>query len=150
MSGGFNVRVYGIYIHQDKYILLSDEKYGEFYFTKFPGGGLEFGEGTVDGLIREFKEELNWDIEVLQHFYTTDFFQESKFSKGNQVISIYYLVQPKHEINIPISEKVSILDATLFETEAARLLPIEELKTDVLDLPIDKHVVRLLLNSLQS
>lgn len=150
MSGGFNVRVYGIYIHQNKYILLSDEKYGDFYFTKFPGGGLEFGEGTIDGLIREFKEEMNWDIEVIQHFYTTDFFQESKFSKGNQVISIYYLVRPKHEIDVPISNTVMHLNSSAFETECPRLLPIDELQESTMNLPIDKHVVRMLLNSLQS
>ena len=52
----FNVRVYGIYITPQQQILLSDERIGDFCFTKFPGGGLEFGEGLHEALIREWKE----------------------------------------------------------------------------------------------
>jgi len=28
-------------------------------FSKFPGGGLEYGEGLIEGLKREFVEECN-------------------------------------------------------------------------------------------
>ena len=68
------VRVYGIWINDDSQILLSDEYYDGAYFTKFPGGGLELGEGVLDCLKREWKEELGVEIENIRHFYTTDFF----------------------------------------------------------------------------
>jgi len=85
----FNIRVYGIWINDKQEILVSDERIGDFKFTKFPGGGLEFGEGIKDCLIREWKEELNIDIEVGNHIYTTDYFQLSAFDQTSQIISIY-------------------------------------------------------------
>ena len=51
----FNIRVYGIWIDEDDKVLLSDEFFRDTYMTKFPGGGLELGEGTIDGLKREWR-----------------------------------------------------------------------------------------------
>ncbi|HMZ45647.1 MAG TPA: NUDIX domain-containing protein, partial [Chitinophagaceae bacterium] len=88
----FNIRVYGILKDDNNNVLLSDEYIYGNYFTKFPGGGLEFGEGTRECLIREFKEETGLDIIVGKHIYTTDFFQISAFNNKDQIISIYYYV----------------------------------------------------------
>ena len=41
----FNIRVYGILINDKKQVLVSDEFIRGGYYTKFPGGGLELGEG---------------------------------------------------------------------------------------------------------
>ena len=89
----FNVRVYGIWIHEGK-LLVNEELIRGQKVIKFPGGGLDLGEGIIDCLVREWKEELDIDIAVLEHFYTTDFFQHSAFD-NSQVISIYYLVAGK-------------------------------------------------------
>src|SRR3954471_3109968 len=86
----FNIRVYGILIGENKQVLVSDEFIRGDYFTKFPGGGLEFGEGTRDCLKREFKEETGLAITVGEHIYTTDYYQVSAFNKKDQIISIYY------------------------------------------------------------
>src|SRR5205814_1486561 len=99
----FNVRVYGILIHNES-ILVADEYIAGRYITKLPGGGLEFGEGTIDCLIREFKEEMDIEIEVYKHFYTTDFFQPSAFKKNQQVISIYYQVKTASPEAIVVSK----------------------------------------------
>src|SRR5438067_57377 len=88
----FNVRVYGILIKEESVLITDECVYGQL-ITKFPGGGLQFGEGLIDCLKREFREELEMDIEVANHFYTTDFFQSSAFNEKQQVISIYYLVK---------------------------------------------------------
>ena len=53
----FNIRVYGILVNDQDQVLVADEYIRGGYYTKFPGGGLEFGEGTRDWLKREFKEE---------------------------------------------------------------------------------------------
>ena len=62
---------------------------GEEVF-KFPGGGLEYGEGLIDGLSREFEEEMGQKIYNVKHYYTTDFFQRSSFKYTDQLLSIYY------------------------------------------------------------
>ena len=54
----FNIRVYGILINDNKQVLVADEYIRGGMYTKFPGGGLEFGEGTRDCLKRELKEEV--------------------------------------------------------------------------------------------
>src|SRR5476651_2467235 len=87
----FNVRVYGLLINERNEILLSDEQEYGYRFIKFPGGGLEYGEGLIDGLKREFMEECNAEVEILSHFYTTDFFVKSAFN-DSQVLSVYYIV----------------------------------------------------------
>jgi ADP-ribose pyrophosphatase YjhB (NUDIX family) len=78
-------------------ILVVHEQINDFKFTKFPGGGLEYGEGLLDCLIREFDEETGLDIDVIEHFYTTDFFQSSAFKPNDQLISVYYKVAAKND-----------------------------------------------------
>lgn len=125
----FNIRVYGICISDDR-VLVNEELIRGKYITKFPGGGLDWGEGTIDCLIREWKEELDLDITVLDHFYTTDFFQHSAYD-DSQVISIYYLVRVRA---IP-AEIVNLV-----EHERTFWLPLSQITEDTFSLPIDRKV----------
>jgi 8-oxo-dGTP pyrophosphatase MutT (NUDIX family) len=133
----FNLRVYGLVINDKKEILLSDEfRFGHF-FTKFPGGGVEAGEGILDALKREFIEELNLVIEDATPFYFNDFYQESAFRKEDQVVSFYYIVQCEtskikvESYAIPFQE----------ETEKQRWISVAALSVNDLTFPIDKVVV---------
>ncbi len=111
MEKRFNIRVYGIWIHNDK-LLVNEELIRNQMVIKLPGGGLDWGEGTIDCLKREWKEELGLDIEVSGHFYTTDFFQASAFD-NSQVISIYYLVRgdvPETFVNLVSNERTYWID----------------------------------------
>ena len=101
----FNIRVYGILSEPERGVLVSDEFIRGGYYTKFPGGGLEFGEGTRDCLKREFMEEMNLPVLVKEHLYTTDFFQMSAFNPEHQIISIYYFVQALEPITVPLRQK---------------------------------------------
>ena len=101
----FNVRVYGLLLDSQNRLLVSDEYIKGEFFTKLPGGGLEFGEGTRDGLAREFMEETGITVTVGAHLYTTDFFQISAFNKKDQIISIYYMVSSTESDKIKTSEK---------------------------------------------
>lgn len=125
----FNVRVYGLCI-RDGQLLISEELIKGRRVIKLPGGGLEFGEGTIDCLIREFREELELDIEVLEHFYTTDFFVPSAFDPS-QVISIYYLVAAADG-----SEPLNTNPAE----ERSYWLPLAEVEAATFTLPIDRKV----------
>lgn len=138
----FNVRVYGL-LQYDNKILLADEFIKGMEITKFPGGGLEFGEGTIDCLKREFLEELNQPIEDIRHFYTTDFFQVSAFNPKHQIISIYYLVKPSKTIQFKTKNKIFDFDVRKNNACAFRWVHEKELSADMLTLPIDKMVANL-------
>lgn len=147
----FNLRVYGILINEHNQLLVTDELIRGARFTKFPGGGLEFGEGTRDCLRREFLEEMNLKVAVLEHLYTTDFYQESAFRPGDQIISIYYRVRALEPIAVRMSTTPFDFDADQLklytergETESFRFIDWEDVSEDSVTLPIDKVVVRML------
>lgn len=136
----FNVRVYMILEHEGS-ILLSDEFILGKAYTKFPGGGLEYGEGLVEGLKREAIEELGQDIEVLDHLYTTDFFQRSGFRKSDQLIAVYFSARLKALPQFNVSEKRFDFDPSKLDTEVFRWVALSELHPEMMSFPIDKHVV---------
>lgn len=144
----FNIRVYGILINEKMQVLVSDEFIRGNYYTKFPGGGLEYGEGTRDCLVREFKEEMNLRIEVIEHLYTTDFFQQSAFHPDHQIISIYYLVKSLEELSVPLAEQPFDLQVQRTDGEdeliCIRFIDWHQLTPADVSLPIDKIVVQLL------
>lgn len=139
----FNVRVYGLLLDEGR-VLVSDELIKGHKITKFPGGGLEFGEGTIECVIREFKEELNLNIEVVDHFYTADFFVASAFNPNSQVISIYYHVRALEPIKAKISEEAFDFDPLKEEDQAFRWLKVDELHQNNFTFAIDKKVSSLL------
>ncbi len=147
----FNVRVYGILIDDQARLLVSDEFIRGAYITKLPGGGLEIGEGTREGLAREFMEEANLNISVGEHFYTTDFFQISAFNNTDQIISIYYLVHSDKTETIITKQKAFdfLPDQVADEkgtAEHLRWVPLSELREETMTLPIDKVAIKLLLS----
>ena len=144
----FNVRVYGLLINENNEVLISDEQEYGFRFSKFPGGGLEFGEGLIDGLKREFMEECNAEIDIIQHFYTTDFFEKSAFN-DSQIISVYYLVKEKAPLELPFKEKIYDFDETGEVLQAFRWAKIRDLSIDEITFKTDKTVAELLKQQFQ-
>lgn len=139
----FNIRVYGLLFNEQNQILISDEEEYGFQFSKFPGGGLEYGEGLIDGLKREFVEECNAEIEVLEHFYTTDFFIQSVFN-DSQVISIYYLVKLLSGLELDFREQPFDFQMEGDILQAFRWKGINELNSEDLTFPTDQRVLELL------
>jgi len=147
------VRVYGVLIDPSYGLLVSDEFIRGDFFTKLPGGGLEFGEGTRDCLVREFKEETGLDITVGDHIYTTDFYQPSAFKAGDQILSIYYYVQAMSLE--PLQTRATAFDFSPDEiankngqAEHTRWIPLKILSEEAMSLPIDKIVVATLLKTM--
>ena len=145
----FTIRVYGILFDENKRVLLSDEFIRGDYFTKFPGGGMEFGEGTRDCLKREFKEETGLDVTVGEHIYTTDYYQQSAFNPNDQIISIYYFVHANGTDALQVKTKVFDFELHQIadpkgQSEVLRWIDWNEFNEDCVSLPIDKIVVRML------
>lgn len=147
----FNIRVYGILINDQKQILVSDEFIRGNYYTKFPGGGLEFGEGTRDCLKREFAEEMDLKVAIGDHIYTTDYFQMSAFNPEHQILSIYYYVTALEEIKAPLRNKAFDFDEEQLkiykekkEIETFRFIDWNDFSAASVTLPIDKLVAELI------
>ena len=153
----FNIRVYGILMNDKNQVLVSDEYIRGNYYTKFPGGGLEFGEGTRDCLKREFMEEMFLNVSVEEHLYTTDFFQMSAFKPSDQIISIYYTVKALEPIKVPLRDKVFDFDEQQLavykekgETETFRFINWDDFSSESVTLPIDKIVADLVKSKFKS
>lgn len=141
----FNIRVYALIINEHNQLLVSDEYVLNTSMTKFPGGGLEFGEGTLDCLKREAIEEFGQPLEIIDHFYTTDYYQPALFFENCQLISIYYRARFIDELTF----KTSTLPHDYGEAEngkqSFRWVNIQDLRPEEFSFPIDKKVVEMLL-----
>ena len=132
----FNIRVYALIIFKND-ILLSRELIQNEMVYKFPGGGVELGEGIVDALQREAKEEMGQHLNHITHFYTTDFFQLSSFDSSEQLISIYFKASLSKNLNNRL--KIPVKDQPVFEWK--RLVDLDE---ENLHFPIDKKVLNMI------
>lgn len=136
----FNLRVYGIIRNTIGEVLISDECRNGHSFTKFPGGGLEFGEGLVDCLKRELMEELSIDSVIGDQIYVNDFYQQSAFRASDQLVSFYFEVK-EYLGEIEVSDHAVPVTS---EGEKFRWVNIEELNAEMMTFPIDKVVVEML------
>ncbi|MEI7491990.1 MAG: NUDIX domain-containing protein [Bacteroidota bacterium] len=136
----FNIRVYGLFT-ADGMILVTDEFRLGMFMTKFPGGALEFGEGTIDCLKREFREELDSGIRDISHFYTTDFYQPTTLLPTDmQLFNVYYTLQidkPYRFKTTEIKNDIPAVDGA----QSFRWLKISELKEEDFTFPIDRFLV---------
>ena len=132
----FNIRVYALILHK-KNILLSRELIQNKLIYKFPGGGVELGEGIVDALQREAKEEMGQHLNHITHFYTTDFFQRSSFDSSEQLVSVYFKASLSK--NLYNSLEIPVKDQPVFEWK--RLI---DLKEEDLHFPIDQMVLKMI------
>jgi len=139
----FNIRVYGLLV-RDGHVLVSHELIAGKSYAKFPGGGLEFGEGTKDAVIREFGEELGVEVCVKSHFYTTDFYLPSAFDSKDQIISIYYKVESARDEPLPFHLPPPSEEELMTQPQLFRWYPIDRLNDDLIRLPADRVVVRML------
>ena len=132
----FNIRVYALIIFKNK-ILLSRELIQNKLIYKFPGGGVELGEGFVDALQREAKEEMGQHLNHITHFYTTDFFQRSSFDTSEQLISVYFKASLSQHLNNRF--KIPVKDQPVFEWKT-----LVDLNEEDLHFPIDKKVLNMM------
>lgn len=140
----FTIRVYGLLIDRGR-VLVADELIRGQRITKFPGGGLEFGEGLKDCLVREIREEIGVEAFGLEHFYTTDFFQQSAFhADPMQVLAVYYTFRVADASALSVT--TTPFDPAVMKAgaEAFRWLDLATSAEEDVTLPIDRVVWRML------
>ena len=140
MVNQFNIRVYGFLIDDGK-VLVTDEFRLGIFMTKFPGGGLEYGEGLKDALVREVREEIGVEALDVVHFYTTDFFQPTTLLPSEmQLFNIYYRVDAER----PFTFKTTTVPNDIPAIEGAqcfRWIKISDLTEEEFTFPIDRFIV---------
>ena len=93
----FSVRTAGVLV-QDGKILVQRDKDGNEY--ALPGGHIQLGETTADGLVREYKEETGADIRPLRLLWTEECFWEWNGQKAHNLV-YYYLIELCDGSDIP-------------------------------------------------
>lgn len=148
----FNIRVYILLLDESQeHLLLSDEIVEGGYYTKFPGGGLEYGEGILDCLHREALEEFGQDVEVLRQFYTSENFQRSRFVPEDQIICVYYECRLPRDPNGRRRPRFRVAERTYDfvehreREESFRWRRLDAIEPEEMSLPLDRVVLARLL-----
>ncbi len=111
-----------VIIEKNGKILLIRDPRSSINAWEFPGGRLNMGEMPIDGAIREVKEELGIDVEIMQPIYTETFVHP----KDGDHLSVFYwatLIDPRQELVLQEKEvsfaewmdREQILNETLYE-----------------------------------
>lgn len=147
----FTIRAYGLLCSQGAdgatRVLVADELIKGMRVTKFPGGGLEYGEGLKECIVREIREEVGVLALDVEHFYTTDFFQQSAFHGSPlQVVSVYYTFRVPDEGQIRVVAEPFEGITGVGDQEVFRWASLTRRAEDAVTLPIDRVVWRMLQN----
>lgn len=129
----FNLRVYGLLVNTRNEILLSEETYKGRAFTKFPGGGVQLGEGIEEALHRELKEEANLKIRIKRLVHVSGQYIASAFD-DSQVIGVYYLIEALHEPDLTFKELISEAG----KTQNYHWVPLQDMPPEHLSFPMDQ------------
>ena len=141
----FNVRAYFILFNEAKdAVLVSDELIFGNAYTKFPGGGVDFGEGPADTVVREAMEEMKQPIEVTGHFYTTDFYLPSFFHPADQIISIYYTARMIGAQQFTDAHIAFDFKQRIYNEESFRWVKLSSIREDMFHFDADKKVAGML------
>ena len=133
----FTIRVYGLLIH-NKQVLLSREIIKGDVYTKFPGGGLEYGEGVIDCLNREFMEETGIHLTRWELFHTNESYLPSQFHESKQVIVIYYRVWADEPGTIQTGNPGSLSSPKNNSNQVLYWCDLEKLNEELLNLGADQ------------
>lgn len=142
----YNLRVYGLLIEEGK-VLITDELRSGAPMTKFPGGGVEAGEGLEEALIREWQEETYTKIRVGKLLYINPFYHKSGFFVSLPLLSVYYQVHLEEPLACPINtQKYFPPKDTPGDWQQFRWVSLEQLQPDEFTFVVDKAFVENIVN----
>ena len=88
--GKFNYRVCAVIIDDNKVLVMRDN-HADYYYL--PGGRVQFNETAEKAVLRELKEELNIDAEIVRPLYfNQNFFFEDVLKVNYHEIGVYFLI----------------------------------------------------------
>lgn len=94
-TGKFKLRVSAIIINNNKILVHKGKKFNGYCF---PGGHVELGETTKEAVIREIKEELEIECEIIDLFCINENIYSIGGGKISQEINYYYRMNYNCEI----------------------------------------------------
>ena len=87
----FNARCYVLIRSKQNRILVMKERWQGVDLNKFPGGGLELGEGLLECIHREIAEEFSSSEKLAySHFFTPTECFASRFKPQEQLLLNYF------------------------------------------------------------
>ena len=147
--GRFNYRVAGVLIHENRLLVMTDERSPYYYL---PGGRVSMNEESTMAIKREIKEELDVEVEVTQLLWIVEnFFVEQQSQEQFHEIGMYYLLQLTEEdilkrgqefiMNEGGYKKLSFLWIPLEKIKHLNIYPLF-LKERIMNLPqVPEHLV---------
>jgi ADP-ribose pyrophosphatase YjhB (NUDIX family) len=133
------VRVYGFLEDAHGRVLVSAERFRGKPLVKYPGGGVEWGEGIREALVREFQEELKLDVTVGDLVYFNEFPVVSAFDPEVQVFSFFYRVVAAGPMEFTTYPEVEV---PLEDGERAVWVPLAELATVAFTYMIEQEATK--------
>ena len=149
--GRFNYRVAGVLIHENRLLVMTDERSPYYYL---PGGRVSMNEESTMAIKREIKEELDVEVEATQLLWIVEnFFVEQQSQEQFHEIGMYYLLQLTEEdilkrgqeffMNEGGYKKLSFLWLPLEKIKHLNIYPLF-LKERIMNLPqVPEHLVEI-------
>lgn len=89
-TGRFNYRACAVIIHENKILAMHDERSPYYYL---PGGRVCLHETAADAVLREVKEELGIDAEIVRPLWLNEsFFVEDVSGEKYHELCVYFLL----------------------------------------------------------
>ena len=149
--GRFNYRVAGVLIHENRLLVMTDERSPYYYL---PGGRVSMNEESTMAIKRVIKEELDVEVEATQLLWIVEnFFVEQQSQEQFHEIGMYYLLQLTEEdilkrgqefiMNEGGYKKLSFLWRPLEKIKHLNIYPLF-LKERIMNLPqVPEHLVEI-------
>ncbi|MTP71793.1 NUDIX domain-containing protein [Turicibacter sanguinis] len=123
--GRFNYRVAGVLIHENRLLVMTDERSPYYYL---PGGRVSMNEESTMAIKREIKEELDVEVEATQLLWIVEnFFVEQQSQEQFHEIGMYYLLQLTEEDILKRGQEF-IMNEGGYKKLSFLWLPLEKIK----------------------
>lgn len=109
-QGRFNYRVCAIIINDEKILAMHDERSPYYYL---PGGRVKFHETAEFAILRELKEELQIDAEIIRPLWLNQaFFTEDVDNDNYHELCLYFLIDISKTDLLENGRKFTLFEGT--------------------------------------